>query len=95
MRVMEYHNRVLWFRISLALIVGLTVITACSPRNYFLIDSDMMLKYDRSRQQFMLVWNSSIKHHGVNPDTIPSVLGTHSDTLMVGNSHGLQLIQSQ
>lgn len=82
---MEYHNRVLWFRISLALIVGQTMITACSPRNYFLIDSDMMLKYDRSQQQFMLIWNSSIKHHGVNPDTITSIFEKHSDTVRVSN----------
>lgn len=82
---MEYHNRVLWFRISSALIVVLTMITACSPRNYFLIDSDMMLKYDRTKQQFMLIWNSSIKHHGTNPDTIPSVFETHSDTVKFSN----------
>lgn len=92
---MRYHNRALWFQISLALIVVLTMITACSPRNYFLIDSDMMLKYDRTQQQFYLIWNSSIKHHGVNPDTIPSGFGSHTDSIKVGISYDLEPIQSQ
>lgn len=61
----------MWFRISLVLIVVLTAFTACGTRNYFLVDSDMELKYNRSTGQFQLVWNSSIKHHGCNPDSIP------------------------
>lgn len=62
---------VVWFQISFVLIVVLTAFTACGTRNYFLVDSDMELMYNRTTGQFQLVWNSSIKHNGNNPDSIP------------------------
>lgn len=65
---------VVWFQISFVLIVVLTAFTACGTRNYFLVNSDMELKYNRTTGQFQLVWNSSLKHHGSNPDSMPLVV---------------------
>lgn len=56
------------------------LLSACSPKNYFLFNSDMMAKYNRTKGDWEVVWNTSLKHIGLNPDTIPMVVQTDSIT---------------
>lgn len=46
----------------------------CSPRNYFLFNSDMVARYDRVNGKWELVWNTSLKHLNSSPDSIPIVV---------------------
>lgn len=57
------------------------LLSACSPQNYFLFNSDMMAKYNRTKGDWEVVWNTSLKHLGVSPDTIPLVGRTDSVTV--------------
>lgn len=66
------HHRVVWFLISCATMVVLLGGNSCAPRSYFLINSDLQLKYNRASGEWLMVWKSAAKHVQSNPDSIPS-----------------------
>lgn len=66
----KHHLRV-WFLISFAATVVLLGGGSCAPRSYFLIDSDLQMKYNRASGEWVLVWKSAAKHVQSNPDSIP------------------------
>lgn len=59
-------------KIVFGLILGSVALISCSPRNYFLFNSDMVAKYDRVNGKWELIWNTSMKHLSPSPDTIPT-----------------------
>lgn len=56
---------VFWF------IIGSILLVSCTPSNYFLVNSDFMAKYNRVRGDWEIIWNNSVKHLAVCPDSMP------------------------
>lgn len=66
------HNMRVWFLINFAAAVVLLGGGSCAPRSYFLINSDLQMKYNRASGEWVMVWKSAAKHVQSNPDSIPS-----------------------
>lgn len=49
-------------KLGLFFVIGLMVLTGCSPRSYFLINSDSVVRYDRMTGKFELIWRMSAQH---------------------------------
>jgi len=60
------------------LIFGIILLTGCSPRNYFLVNSDLVARYNRTNGNWEIIWNTSLKHQGIAPDTIPITVSRDS-----------------
>lgn len=58
--------------ICFVFIFGAFLMVGCSPKNYFLIDSDLMAKYNRVTGDWEVIWNSSMKHYTLIPDSMPN-----------------------
>lgn len=58
-------------KICFGFVFGSILLMGCSPRNYFLFNSDIMSKYNRSTGELEVFWSTSIKHLAVSPDSIP------------------------
>lgn len=66
------HYRVVWFLISCATAVVLLGGSSCAHRSYFLVNSDLQMKYNRATGEWVMIWKSAAKHVQSNPDSIPS-----------------------
>ena len=60
------------------LIFGMVSLTGCSPRNYFLVNSDLVARYNRTTGNWEVIWNTSLKHRGMAPDSIPIIVSRDS-----------------
>lgn len=60
-----------WFLINFAAAAILVGVSSCAPRSYFLVNSDLAVKYNRTTGEWYLVWKSAAKHVKSDPDTIP------------------------
>ena len=60
------------------LIFGMILLTGCSPRNYFLVNSDLVARYNRTTGNWEVIWNTSLKHQGMAPDSIPIIVSSDS-----------------
>ena len=60
------------------LIFGMVSFTGCSPRNYFLVNSDLVARYNRTTGNWEVIWNTSLKHRGMAPDSIPIIVSKDS-----------------
>lgn len=65
------HNPLVWFLINCVTGAVLLGGSSCSSRSYFLVNSDLQMKYNRATGEWMLVWKSAAKHMQTDPDTIP------------------------
>lgn len=54
------------------------LLTGCSPRNYFLVNSDLVARYNRTTGNWEVIWNTSLKHRGMAPDSIPIIVSRDS-----------------
>lgn len=66
------RNLLVWFLISCASMGVLLGGISCAPRSYFLVNSDLQMKYNRATGEWFLIWKSAAKHVQTNPDSIPS-----------------------
>lgn len=66
------HNLLVWFLISCATTGVLLGGGSCAPRSYFLVNSDLQMKYNRASGEWFMIWKSAAKHVQSNPDSIPS-----------------------
>lgn len=58
------------------IILSLVTLTGCSPRNYFLFNSDYGMRYNRLTGEWQLEWKASAK--GGRLDSIPIVVRVDS-----------------
>lgn len=65
-------------KVIFGLIFGIVLFTGCSPRNYFLVNSDLVARYNRTTGNWEVIWNTSLKHSGVDPDSIPIIVSRDS-----------------
>ncbi len=65
------HHLLVWFLISCASVGVLLGDSSCSPRSYFLVNSDLQMKYNRATGEWFMIWKSAAKHVQSNPDSIP------------------------
>lgn len=67
------------------LIFAAVLLTGCAPHNYFLVNSDSIVKYNRFTGQFELVWHLHISKSMQGRDSLAS------DTIVIplGNGMGL------
>lgn len=69
-------------KICLWFVFGALLLMGCTPRNYFLFNSDMMSNYNRTTGNLEFVWTASIKHLAVCPDTIPKPIVSDSFSIV-------------
>lgn len=72
MRTGYKRNRVVWFLINCATVAVLLGGSSCAHRSYFLVNSDLQMKYNRASGEWFMIWKSAAKHVQSNPDSIPS-----------------------
>ena len=65
------RNLLVWFLISCASMGVLLGGSSCAPRSYFLVNSDLTMKYNRATGEWFMIWKSAAKHVQSNPDSIP------------------------
>lgn len=59
------------------LILGMIIVSGCSPRNYFLVNSNAIVRYDRISRKFELVWHLNAKYN------VRDSLIQRSDSIMI------------
>lgn len=65
------HSPLVWFLINCVTVAVLLGGSSCAPRSYFLVNSDLQMKYNRATGEWILVWKSAAKHMQTDPDTVP------------------------
>ena len=65
-------------KVIFGLIFGMILLTGCSPRNYFLVNSDLVARYNRTTGNWEVIWNTSLKHQSMAPDSIPIIVSSDS-----------------
>lgn len=65
-------------KVIFGLIFGMVSLAGCSPRNYFLVNSDLVARYNRTTGNWEVIWNTSLKHRGMAPDSIPIIVSRDS-----------------
>lgn len=65
-------------KVIFGFIFSIVLLTGCSPRNYFLVNSDLVARYNRTTGNWEIIWNTSLKHTGLAPDSIPIIVSSDS-----------------
>lgn len=59
------------FKIVFGMILSIILLTGCKPSNYFLVNSEMVGRYNRTTGEVELIWSTSLKRLVAVPDSIP------------------------
>lgn len=57
----------------------MVLLSGCSRYDWFLVNSDIMARYDRSKGEWQLIWHSSLSKRVFIPDTIPVAVYSDKD----------------
>lgn len=67
-------------KLHFGLVLGLFLMVSCTKSDYFLINSDIVARYNRTQGEWQVIWKSSLKHIRVMPDSIPSKFVMETDS---------------
>lgn len=65
------HSYLSKLKIGFGMISIIILLAGCKPSNYFLVNSDIVGRYNRTTGEVELIWSTSLKRLVVVPDSIP------------------------